>query len=183
MPRNGDRQKPASSTTAVLQFWGPVLFKQMAREDPLHGALRESGPVGEQFPVYAKKLGCNAWQVPRPRHELRSRNPKKIVMDLLQGKRGCLQPGFRAHQFNSRVVRYVLAEIRSGRVLAVMMAPPCASFSIAQDCSKVIRPDIHKDLLRADERQKTCQSNACCVGLRVCVIACHSLLYQKAGFM
>ena len=75
----------------------------------------------------------------------------------------------RGEEFNltsPAVIKQVLSEIRSGRVLAVMMAPPCSSFSIARHRTKVIRSrqrpwGIPKDMLTADEWQKVQQGNAC----------------------
>lgn len=75
-------------------------------------------------------------------------------MDLFSGEGGvssqCERLGFRAKEWDIRhgphqdltqkaVLKRILAEIKKGRVLAVMMAPVCTSFSRARDRTKVIR--------------------------------------------
>lgn len=75
-------------------------------------------------------------------------------MDLFGGAGGvskaCKRIGFNAKLWDlrfgplhditdKRTLQRILQEIRKGRVLAVMMAPVCTSFSRARDRTKVIR--------------------------------------------
>ncbi|CAE7731551.1 unnamed protein product [Symbiodinium sp. CCMP2592] len=112
----------------------------------------------------------------------RRRNLKGCyVMDLFAGQgvvaSACRRLGFRAKEWElergieydltrSSVVRHVLAEIRSGRVLAVMMAPPCTSFSVGKDRLRALRTSerpwgVPRYLLTEEDWQKVQKGNAC----------------------
>jgi len=95
-------------------------------------------------------------------------------MDLFSGEGGvskaCIKLGFNAKQWDikygayhdltdPKVVRRIITEIRRGKVLSVMMAPVCTSFSVARDRTKVIRNrrypwGIPKQYLTEAEKEK-----------------------------
>ena len=111
----------------------------------------------------------------------RNRCKGKYVMDLFAGSEGLSKAvarfGFRAKQWDMRhgsahdltspqVVRRILREIRRRRVLAVMLAPVCTSFSVARDRAKVIRTRSHPwgiadHLLTEKEKASVQLGNAC----------------------
>ena len=116
----------------------------------------------------------------------RSRVRKKhivgqYVMDLFAGKGGvslaCEKLGYTSKQWDiihgplhdltdPKVVQRLLRDIRKGRVLAVMMAPICASFSRARDRTKVIRNvrfpwGIPRRFLSEKERLSVSVGNKC----------------------
>ena len=100
-------------------------------------------------------------------------------MDLFAGSGGVSKAvarfGFRAKQWDikhgsahdlTQVVRRILREIRRRRVLAVMLAPVCASFSVARDRATVIRTRSHPwgiadHLLTEKEKASIQLGNAC----------------------
>ena len=78
----------------------------------------------------------------------------KYVADCFSGCGGvsrCVEAaGFPTHQWDIKhgaggdltaelVIRQLISDIRAGRVLAVMLAPPCSSFSIARDRNSQVR--------------------------------------------
>lgn len=116
----------------------------------------------------------------------RSRVRKKhivgqYVMDLFAGKGGvslaCEKLGYTSKQWDiihgplhdltdPKVVQRLLRDIRKGRVLAVMMAPICTSFSRARDRTKVIRNvrfpwGIPRRFLSEKERLSVSVGNKC----------------------
>ena len=105
----------------------------------------------------------------------------QYVADLFSGKGGvaaaCEKLGFVARQWdikyghqcdltNRKVLRALHLDVKNGKVLAVMMAPPCDSFSVARDRTKVIRTcsqpwGVSRALLTPAEQQKIAIGNAC----------------------
>lgn len=122
------------------------------------------------------------WGVPARKAGI-SRVPAKrrgqYVMDLFSGEGGvskaCIKLGFNAKQWDikygachdltdPKVVRRIITEIRRGKVLSVMMAPVCTSFSVARDRTKVIRNrrypwGIPKQYLTEAEKEKVVLGN------------------------
>ena len=106
-------------------------------------------------PMRARSRGYHAWTKASAHGDLPRRNPKgHYVADLFSGKGGvanaCEALGFRANRWdirhghqcdltNRRVLRKLEIDIHKGRIIAMMMAPPCDSFSVARDRTKVIR--------------------------------------------
>ena len=122
------------------------------------GSLREVGkPPNEPadtLPAMRGKPWGNHVRIQKGARVWKRQKQQRYVMDLFAGKGGvsaaCQALGFHAKQWDiihgpehdltdKRVLKRLLQEIRRGRVLAVMMAPVCTSFSRARDRTKVIR--------------------------------------------
>ncbi len=128
-------------------------------------AIREVSPLSSNHGESADKLADplpslrgkpwgNHVRIHRGARLWKRQRGRGYVMDLFAGKGGvsasCEALGFHAKQWDiihgpehdltdKRVLKRLLQEIRLGRVLAVMMAPVCTSFSRARDRTKVIR--------------------------------------------
>ena len=105
----------------------------------------------------------------------------QYVADLFSGNGGvaaaCERLGFRSNEWDIRhghhcdltrrkVLRRLKVDIKQGKVLAAMLAPPCDSFSVARDRTKVIRTKVQPwgvddSLLTEKEKQKVSIGNAC----------------------
>ena len=116
----------------------------------------------------------------------------KYIMDLFAGHGGvseaCEKLGYVSKQWDIRhghmhdltdktVVRRLIRDIRKGRVLGVMMAPVCTSFSRARDRTKVIRSlrfpwGIPQRFLNEKEAASIKLGNAC---FRTCIQLIHEL--------
>ena len=182
------RQKPKVQVAARGTEERPVEEFKVMRE------VRESRPVGSDLGASAAEdkglrpglrggvRRHHAWKKEVSRLQPPRRNGKgQFVADLFSGCGGvalaCERLGFVSKQWDIRlghtcdltsrsVVRKLKCSIRTGKVLAVMMAPPCNSFSVARDRTKVIRtrefpwglPDC---FLTASEQEKIQLGNAC----------------------
>ena len=110
------------------------------------------------------------------------RNPKgHYVADLFSGEGdvalACERLGFASREWDIRhghqcdltsrkVLRRLKCDVKAGKVLAVMLAPPCSSFSVARDRTKVIRTrdmpwGIPSHLLSHQDWEKIELGNAC----------------------
>ena len=110
------------------------------------------------------------------------RNEKSCyIADLFSGEGGvaaaCERLGFSARQWDIRfghrcdltsepVLRALKHDVKTGKAIAVMMAPPCDSFSVARDRTKVIRTalepwGVSAKLLTEVEQHKIQSGNAC----------------------
>ena len=126
--------------------------------------------------------GCDAGPYQTASASLKKGNrPSKYVADLFAGVGGvshqCRRSGYKAKEWEiergiqfdltSRAVRRaIIKDVKRGLILAVMMAPPCTSFSIARDRTKVIRSRTHPwgipaDQLTPSELEKVQAGNAC----------------------
>ena len=126
--------------------------------------------------------GCDAGPYQAPSASLKKGNrPSQYVADLFAGKGGvshqCRRLGYKAKEWEidrgpefdltSRAVRRaIIKDVRRGFILAVMMAPPCTSFSVARDRTKVIRSRVYPWGLPADqltpaESEKVQEGNRC----------------------
>ena len=188
------RQKPKVQVAARGTEERPVEEFKVMRE------VRESRPVGSDLGASAAEdkglrpglrggvRRHHAWKKEVSRLQPPRRNGKgQFVADLFSGCGGvalaCERLGFVSKQWDIRlghtcdltsrsVVRKLKCSIWTGKVLAVMMAPPCNSFSVARDRTKVIRtreflwglPDC---FLTASEQEKIQLGNAC---LRTCFL-------------
>ena len=129
------------------------------------GSLREVGSPSsnngkppdepaDTLPAMRGKPWGNHVRIQKGARVWKRQKQQRYVMDLFAGKGGvsaaCQALGFHAKQWDiihgpehdltdKRVLKRLLQEIRRGRVLAVMMAPVCTSFSRARDRTKVIR--------------------------------------------
>ena len=126
--------------------------------------------------------GCDAGPYQAPSASLKRGNrPNTYVADFFAGKGGvahqCRRLGYKAKEWElergsqfdltSRVVRKrIIADILKGRVLAAMFAPPCTTFSVARDRTKVIRPreypwGLPAPMLTPSEQEKVHEGNRC----------------------
>ena len=155
-------------TRPVIQdFHRPSTWIPKSRRSPekgpvegleVSGSLREVGkPPNEPadtLPAMRGKPWGNHVRIQKGARVWKRQKQQRYVMDLFAGKGGvsaaCQALGFHAKQWDiihgpehdltdKRVLKRLLQEIRRGRVLAVMMAPVCTSFSRARDRTKVIR--------------------------------------------
>ena len=128
-----------------------------------------------------------------PKSRLRKKQvSRKYIMDLFAGHGGvseaCEKLGYFTKQWDIKhgpmhdltdrsVVKRLIRDIRKGRVLGVMMAPVCTSFSRARDRTKVIRSlrfpwGIPKRFLSEKEALSVKLGNAC---FRSCIQLIHVL--------
>ena len=126
--------------------------------------------------------GCDAGSYQTPSASVKRGNrPNMYVADLFAGKGGvahqCRRLGYKAKEWEidrglqydltSKAVRKVIIkDIKRCRLLAAMMAPPCTTFSIARDRTKVIRSRAYPWGLPADqltpaELEKVEEGNRC----------------------
>lgn len=126
--------------------------------------------------------GCDAGSYQTPSATLKRGNrPGKYVADLFAGKGGvahqCRRLGYKAKEWelergiqydltSKKVRKRLISDIKRGRVLGAMLAPPCTTFSIARDRTKVIRSrdypwGLPGSLLTDVERQKVEEGNRC----------------------
>lgn len=116
------------------------------------------------------------------KYNLPRRNPKGLyIADLFSGNGGvsaaCERLGFCAKEWDIRhghqcdltsrnILSVLKRDIKAGKILAVMLAPPCDSFSVARDRIKVIRSaaspwGLPFHLLTSHERSAIKRGNAC----------------------
>ena len=126
--------------------------------------------------------GCDAGPYQAPSASLKKGNrPSQYVADLFAGKGGvshqCRRLGYKAKEWEiergiefdltSRAVRKaIIKDAKRGLILAVMLAPPCTSFSVARDRTKVIRSRAYPwglpaDQLTSAEFEKVQEGNRC----------------------
>ena len=126
--------------------------------------------------------GCDAGPYQAPSASLKRGNrPGMYVADLFAGKGGvahqCRRLGYKAKEWelergvqfdltNRKVRRKLIRDVKKGRVLAAMLAPPCTTFSVARDRTKVIRSREHpwglpSDQLTSAELEKVLEGNRC----------------------
>ena len=126
--------------------------------------------------------GCDAGTYQTPSASLKRGNrPGKYIADLFAGKGGvahqCRRLGYKAKEWelergiqydltSRKVRRRLISDIKRGRVLGAMLAPPCTTFSIARNRTKVIRSrdypwGLPGSCLTEVERQKVEEGNRC----------------------
>lgn len=126
--------------------------------------------------------GCDAGTYQTPSASLKRGNrPGKYIADLFAGKGGvahqCRRLGYKAKEWelergiqydltSRKVRRRLISDIKRGRVLGAMLAPPCTTFSIARNRTKVIRSrdypwGLPGSCLTEVERQKVEEGNCC----------------------
>lgn len=157
-------------------------------------SIREVGSLSSQFQPVASQdsaslpsrritsRGCDAGPYQAPSATLKRGNrPGKYVADLFAGEGGvahqCRRLGYKAKEWeldrglqfdltNRKVLRKLIGDVKKGRVLAAMLAPPCTTFSIARDRTKVIRSreypwGLPADQLTPAELEKVVEGNKC----------------------
>ena len=157
-------------------------------------SLRESGKTGRKLcrasgeptaPLSRMRVtarGCDAGPYQAPDSTLRRKfKPRRYVADLFSGDGGVARQirrlGFCAKEWDinhgpqfdltiPRVLKRLLSDIHHGRILAMMMAPPCTTFSVARDRTKIIRSrrfpwGLPKRFLTSEEHQKVVVGNKC----------------------
>ena len=157
--------------------------RTQVREVRKAGGYRREPPANAAEPLQTlrgKPWGYHAGLSKRAR--VRKKHIEgRYVMDLFAGKGGvslaCEKLGYTSKQWDiihgplhdltdAMVVQRLLRDIRRGRVLAVMMAPICTSFSRARDRTKVIRSvrfpwGIPKRFLSDKEKLSVSIGNKC----------------------
>ena len=182
------RPEPQVPVTAGGAKAGAMEEQQVSR------SLREGGKAGSNLGadpyqdqgVLASVRGGVRRHHDWPKEVSKFKPPRRnqkgcYVADVFSGRGGvalaCERIGFVSRQWDirlghqcdltSRNVLYRLkCDIRSGKVLAMMMAPPCSSFSVARDRIKVIRTrnqpwGISSEFLTTAETEKIQLGNAC----------------------
>lgn len=173
-------QDPSRSSEARTveksQIRGPV---RESSQTCLHLGGSSRRPTSSLSGLRGKPWGLPAQATSSSYFSRFVRQPGRYVMDLFSGEGGvakaCVQLGFKAKMWDlvhgadhdltcPQVKKRLKSEIRQNRVLAVMMAPVCTSFSVARDRTKVIRTKrnpwgIHTRLLTAEEQQKVKTGN------------------------
>ena len=145
----------------------------------------QPNPAAHPTSLPARRItsrGCDAGPYQAPSASLKRGNrPNTYVADFFAGKGGvahqCRRLGYKAKEWElergsqfdltSRVVRKrIIADILKGRVLAAMFAPPCTTFSVARDRTKVIRSreypwGLPAPMLTPSEQEKVLEGNRC----------------------
>lgn len=85
---------------------------------------------------------------------------------LKKAKEWELERGIQYDLTSRKVRKRLISDIKRGRILGVMLAPPCTTFSIARDRTKVIRSRAYPwglpgSLLTDVEREKVEEGNRC----------------------
>ena len=185
------RQWIAVNDTALS--WNFAEEGPMAKQQELR-SLRESCSIRQKLGASertSETFLSLVWTGPR-RHHVRPKghsdfNPPRrglkgqYVADLFSGDGGlamaCRKLGFAIAEWNikhgrqcdlisRKVLRKLPLDIKSGKVLAAMLAPPCDSFLVAHNRLKVIRTrdlswGLPTDELIASELEKVKLGNAC----------------------
>lgn len=138
----------------------------------VHSPLRESGKTSQELGAGAKQEQrvLRGLRAGLRRHHARSQEvaqfsqPRRsaegrYVADLFSGEGGvaltCERLGFASCEWDIRhghqcdltsraVLRKLKCDVKAGKVLAVMLAPPCSSFSVARDRTKLSHQDWAK---------------------------------------
>ena len=183
-PVGGSKARPVEKSDQRDALREGSKIGSHSREPPL-------GSAGTLPIVRGKAWGDHVGVMPKSR--LRKKQvSRKYIMDLFAGHGGvseaCEKLGYFTKQWDIKhgpmhdltdrsVVKRLIRDIRKGRVLGVMMAPVCTSFSRARDRTKVIRSlrfpwGIPKRFLSEKEALSIKLGNAC---FRSCIQLIHVL--------
>ena len=159
---------------------GPVRAQRTARNELQCSADCCSAPLP---PRRATARGCDEWHHPRSQAFVKWRGHRGFfVIDLFSGTGGVAKSvrrlGFAAKEWDLQfgpqfdltqpsALKKLKHFIRSGYVLAAMLAPPCTSFSVARDRTKQLRSwdkpwGIWDIELSEKERDSLLAGNRCC---------------------
>lgn len=186
--RSFDRHGKASKDS-----WGNSEKRSLEKLQECH-SLRESGKTSRKLcrasseppaPLFGMRVtarGCDAGPYQAPDSTLRRKfKPRRYVADLFSGDGGVARQirrlGFCAKEWDinhgpqfdltiPRVLKRLLSDIHHGRILAMMMAPPRTTFSVARDRTRIIRSrrfprGLPKRFLTAEEHQQIVLGNQC----------------------
>ena len=137
------------STTSVLRYEKAGRLSKLPESQAPHPRILRQ--------LRSTARGGAAWKAPPPRRAVR-RCRKQYFLDLFSGVGGVARAlrrlGFSAYEYdiangmqfdltNEKILFKILSAIRTGKVLGVMIAMPCTSFSVARDRTAVIRSRDH----------------------------------------